>query len=114
MPNPDPVGVSGAIVVQREPGGLVLCLSGEVDGAVVAAFEQVHGAMPVPVAHIDAAAVTFIGSAGLALLLRWVDVAAAAGQPLTLRRSSARLDRLLRLTGLDTVVARGGDAERDS
>jgi hypothetical protein len=40
----------------------VLCLAGAVDGVVVAAFERDTGA-PIPVAAIDAGAVTFIGSA---------------------------------------------------
>ncbi|SFU08023.1 anti-anti-sigma factor [Geodermatophilus amargosae] len=111
--DPGPVGLTGSIAVIDDIGsgthGRVLCLSGEVDLAVVLAFERQHGAAPVPV---DAAAVTFIGSAGLVFLLRWVDAARAAGRPATLRSTSAPVDMVLRITGLTGVLA--GEDARES
>jgi hypothetical protein len=55
------LGLPGAIV-QREPGGLVLCLADEVDGAVVDAFARGAGRARIPTTAIDDGAVTFIGS----------------------------------------------------
>jgi len=52
----------GAVTLEREPDGLVLCLTGEVDAAVVDRFTADPGHQPVPVAAIDAGAVAFIGS----------------------------------------------------
>lgn len=99
-------GLPGSISVQTEPGGPVLCLAGEVDGTVVAAFQRDFEA-PISVTAIDAGAVTFIGSSGVALLLRFAQAAAAAdGEPLLLRRSARCLDRVLTMMGLDGQFAR--------
>ena len=67
----NPMRLSGAVTLEREPDGLVLCLTGEVDAAVVDRFTADPDHQPVPVAAIDAGAVTFISSAGVALMLRW-------------------------------------------
>jgi anti-anti-sigma factor len=96
----------GTITVQTEPGGPVLCLAGEVDGGVVAAFERDTGA-PSPVTAIDAGAVTFIGSAGIALLVRWAQATAAdSGGRVLLRRSARSVDRVLAVMGLEGRFAR--------
>jgi anti-anti-sigma regulatory factor len=55
---------------------------------------------PVPVAAIDAGAVTFISSAGVALMLRWAQAASTDGRPVLLRRSARCVDRVLQQMGL--------------
>ena len=94
--------LSGAVTLEREPDGLVLCLTGEVDAAVVDRSTADPDHQPVPVAAIDAGAVTFISSAGVALMLRWADAARTGGRPVVLRRSARCVDRVLQQMGLDT------------
>ena len=96
-------GRYGSISVRREAGETVLVLAGEIDAAVVGAFEA-EQPQPVPVDAVDAGAVTFIASVGVALLLRWVEAGPSGGP--VLRRSSPRLDRFLELTRLTEVFRR--------
>jgi anti-anti-sigma factor len=97
----DPLRLPGAVTLQREPDGLVLGLTGEVDAAVVGNFTADPAHQPVPVAAIDAGAVTFISSAGVALMLRWAQAASTDGRPVLLRRSARCVDRVLQQMGLD-------------
>jgi anti-anti-sigma regulatory factor len=97
--------LQGSISLPRESGGLVLCLAGEVDAAVVWEFEARHGP-PVPVAAIDAGAVTFICGHGVTLMVDWARTSAAAGHRAVLRRSARAVDRVLRLAGLDGELTR--------
>jgi anti-anti-sigma regulatory factor len=97
----DPLRLPGAVTLQREPGGLVLRLTGEVDAAVVARFTADPDHQPVPVAAIDAGAVTFISSAGVALMLLWAQAPSTGGRPVLLRRSARCVDRVLQQMGLD-------------
>ena len=96
----------GSITVQDEAGRRVLCLTGDVDSAVVAWFWSSQGKTPVVVDGIDAGAVTFMSSTGLALMLRAVEASAAAGRSPVLRSSSHVVDRLLRIAGLEHVFPR--------
>jgi anti-anti-sigma factor len=84
----------------------VLCLSGDIDSATVAEFEGRQGRLPVVVDAIDAGAVTFLGSAGLAVMVRYAEAAGAAGRPAVLRAASSPVDRLLDAAGLDTYFVR--------
>jgi anti-anti-sigma factor len=95
-----PVEVTGVITVEEQDGDRVMCLAGEIDVMVVDAFEAGPGLAPTPVDVIDAGQVTFIGSTGVQLLLRWAQRAEEAGRPIVLRRSSPALDLVLRVTGL--------------
>ena len=97
----DPLRLPGAVSLQREPDGLVLRLTGEVDAAVVARYTAGPNHEPVPVAAIDAGAVTFISSAGVALMLRWAQAASTGGRPVLLRRSARCVDRVLQQMGVD-------------
>jgi anti-anti-sigma factor len=97
----DPLRLPGAVALQREADGLVLRLTGEVDAAVVARFTADPAHHPAPVAAIDAGAVTFLSSAGVALMLRWAQTASTGGQPVVLRRSARCVDRVLQQMGLD-------------
>jgi anti-anti-sigma regulatory factor len=96
----DPLRLPGAVALERQPDGLVLCLTGEVDAAVVARYTAGPDHEPVPVAAIDAGAVTFISSAGVALMLRWAQAASTDGRPVLLRRSARCVDRVLQQMGL--------------
>ena len=89
--------------MHRDAGETVLRLTGEIDAAVVAAYEDEHGAQPEPIDAVDAEAVTYISSRGIAFLLQWAD--AAPNAPV-LRRSSRQLDRMLQLSGLTEVFQR--------
>jgi anti-anti-sigma regulatory factor len=71
---------------------------------VVRTFEDEQAADPVHVDAVDADAVTFISSVGVALLLQCA-AAGPAGGPV-LRRSSPRLDRILELTQLAQAFRR--------
>jgi anti-anti-sigma factor len=97
----DSLRLPGAVTLEREPDGLVLRLTGEVDAAVVARFTTNPDHQPAPVAAIDAGAVTFISSAGVALMLRWAQAASTGGRPVLLRRSAHCVDRVLQQMGLD-------------
>jgi ABC-type transporter Mla MlaB component len=109
----------GSIVIQPELDRLTLCLSGEIDGAVVASFTHrlSDGGRPAAeptgepaglpaVAAIDAGAVTFIDSAGLVFLVRCLQASQTAGRPLVLRASSPSLDRVLARTALTELFSR--------
>ena len=96
----------GFITVQHEGDRRVLCLRGEVDTAVAERFKQAQGRSPTVVDAIDAAAVSFISSTALAVLVRCAEASLAAGRPLVLRASSPAVDRLLRYTGLQGTFPR--------
>ena len=98
---PDPLRLPGAVTLEREPDGLVLRLTGEVDAAVVDRFTADPDHQPAPVTALDAGAVTFISSAGVALMLRWAQTSSLGGRPVLLRRSARCVDRVLQQMGLD-------------
>jgi anti-anti-sigma factor len=85
---------------------VVLCLCGEVDAGVVSNFERDYGPEPVAIDVINAGAVTFIGSVGVAFLVRWVRAARNAGATAVLHQSSPALDRILELTKLNDIIGR--------
>jgi anti-anti-sigma factor len=102
-------GSAGAITVEDEGvDGRVLRLRGDVDTAVATRFTSAQGRQRVVVDVIDAGAVTFISSSGLALLLLCAEASAAAGRAPVLRASSRPVDRALQLAGIDTVFRRPG------
>jgi anti-anti-sigma factor len=91
----------GSIDVEEESSGRVLFLRGELDSAVVAQFRALRGAEPVVVDEIDAAAVTFISSTGVAVMLRCAEASVAAGRSPVLRASSPVVDRVLQISAID-------------
>ena len=101
-----PVPLPGSISVEDEGDQRVLVLRGDLDAAVVAAFEAAQRPEPVVVDAIDAAGVTFISSRGVALMLLAVEASSAAGRSPLLRASSHVVDRLLRLAGIDDAFPR--------
>jgi anti-anti-sigma factor len=109
-PHPDiPVPLPGSITIEDEGDHRVLCLRGELDAAVVVAFESAQRAEAVVVDAIDAGAVTFISSRGIAVMLLSVEASRAAGRVPVLRASSHQVDRLLRMSGIDDVFQRPHD-----
>jgi anti-anti-sigma factor len=104
---PGPRTPAGSITIVHEGADLrVLCLRGEVDTSVATRFTSSQGRERVPVDAIDAGAVTFICSSGLALMLRCVEASRAAGRQTMLRTASRQVDRALQLAGIDSVFAR--------
>ena len=97
----------GSVTIEREPGGRrVLCLTGDVDSAVVAEFEARQGRLPVVVDAVDAGGVSFLGSAGLAVMIRYAEAIATAGRAPVLRAASDHVERLLRATGMEPYFVR--------
>lgn len=99
----DPPYPTGQIAYRNEDLGRVLHLTGEIDAAVVDQFERsVAGAAP-PVVAVDASAVTFMSSSGVALLLRQTEGQRQAGDPPPLREPSRAARLVLAITGVDTL-----------
>ena len=97
---------AGSITIEfEEADRRVLCLRGDVDTDVATRFAIAQGRERV-VDAIDAGAVTFISSSGLALLLNCVEASLAAGRSPTLRAASSQVDRALRMAGIDSVFRR--------
>jgi hypothetical protein len=104
----------GSITIEHEAGGRrVLCLSGDVDSTAVAEYERRQGGLSVVVDVIDAGAVSFLASAGLAVMVRSAEVAAAAtGRRPVLRAAAGPVDRVLRAARLETYFPRPGAKQR--
>ena len=101
----------GLISIAQDGDQRVLCLSGEIDAAVVQAFDELNGAQPVAVDAIDAAAVSFMAAAGVGLMLRCRRESAAQGRPALLRQSAPPVDRVPQLTGTSSHLRQvTGDA----
>jgi anti-anti-sigma factor len=104
---PQPRSPAGSVTIERESAGQqVLCLRGDVDTAVATGFRRSQGRDRVAVDAIDAGAVSFISSSGLALMLVCVEASVAAGRRPVLRAASRAVDRALQLAGIDGIFAR--------
>ncbi|MGY2065346.1 STAS domain-containing protein [Blastococcus sp. SYSU DS0619] len=100
---PIDVPAAGWIRTASTDGGLLLVLVGEVDAAVVVAFEAAATREAGPVVAVDASAVTFIDAAAVGLVLRWTAEFRATGRRPELHRPSRVVQRILRLTGLEAA-----------
>ncbi|MGZ6838905.1 MAG: STAS domain-containing protein [Frankiaceae bacterium] len=96
----------GSITIEAEGDLRVLCARGELDSAVVQEFRDRQGREPLVVDAIDAGAVTFISSTGIAIILRCLEASKAAGRAAVLRASSPRVDRVLQLSGMEGAFRR--------
>ena len=103
-----PVPLPGSITVEDEGDRRVLCLHGDLDAAVVVAFESAQRAEAVVVDAIDAGAVNFISSRGIAVMLMTVEASRGAARAPMLRAWSPPVDRLLRMSGIGDVFQRPG------
>jgi anti-anti-sigma regulatory factor len=98
---------AGSITIEHEGADRrVLCLRGDVDTEVATRFKSSQGRERVAVDAIDAGAVTFISSSGLALMLLYVEASLAAGRHPMLRAASRHVAQALRLAGIDSVFQR--------
>jgi anti-anti-sigma factor len=96
------------VAVQEVPGGARVTVSGELDAATASDLES---ALADAVAsggrvELDLSAVTFIDSSGLRALIVSRQAASDAGGTLVLGATTAVVDRLLQLTGLDESFPR--------
>lgn len=85
-----------------EAGERIIRLSGEIDSAVVAAYEQSPTALTDrshPAQVIDASAVTFLDGRGLRFLVRRTRASTCAGGRLVLRRPARIVRRVVDLAG---------------
>jgi anti-anti-sigma factor len=107
---------AGSITIEHENADRrVLCLRGDVDTEVATRFRSSQGRERVAVDAIDAGAVTFISSSGLALMLLCVEASRVAGRHPMLRAASRPVERALRMAGIDSVFPRpepGADPAR--
>ena len=84
----------GVVRLLNTSGGRALCLAGQVDEAVVAAFLQRYGREPARVDRIEAGSVTSLSAPALDLVLDHLDAAELAGRPVTVLRAPL-VERLL-------------------
>jgi anti-anti-sigma factor len=104
---PGPRPPAGSITIEHEGSDRhVLCLRGDVDTAVATEFTRSQGRDRATVDAIDAGAVTFISSSGIALMVVCIEVSLRAGRRPVLRASSRQVDRALRLAGIDSLFPR--------
>jgi anti-anti-sigma factor len=109
---PGPRPPAGSITIEHEGSDRhVLRLRGDVDTAVATEFTRSQGRDRVPVDAIDAGAVSFISSSGLALMLVCVEASLAAGRRPVLRAASRAVDRALQLAGIAGIFPRPGPDE---
>jgi anti-anti-sigma regulatory factor len=95
----------GSMTVEVEGDRRILVLRDDIDSAVVARFAKAHGRELPAIDAIDAGAVSFLSSTGIAVLVRFAEAAAAAGRnPPALRSASPVTTRVLDLAGLDVRV----------
>jgi anti-anti-sigma regulatory factor len=95
----------GSITIEAEGNRRILFLRGDIDSAVVARFTKEQGREPPVIDAIDAGAVSFLSSTGIAVLLRCSEAAIAAGRDRPALRSASRVTtRVLDLAGLDVGV----------
>lgn len=102
---------SGAYRVVREDAGPVLHLEGDVDEFLVLRM-QAEGLDEHELAAVQVAAVGYIDSTGLSLLVRWAQSAAGDGRPAVLRAASPRFRRVLDLAGISPLFSLGEDGSR--
>ena len=77
----------GVVRLLNTSAGRVLCLAGQVDEPVVAAFLQRYGREPARVDRIEAGSVTSLSPPALDLVLDHLDAAELAGRPVVVHRS---------------------------
>ena len=96
--------LSGAFRVVREDAGPVLQLSGDVDEPLVRRM-RADGLDERELVAVEVAAVGYIDSTGLSLLVRWAHSAARHGRPAVLRSASPRFRKVLDLAGISVLFA---------
>lgn len=95
---------SGSFRVVQEDAGPVLHLSGDVDEPLVQRM-RAAGLDERDLVAVQVAAVGYIDSSGLSLLVLWAQCAARDGRPAVLRSASPRFRRVLDLAGISVLLA---------
>jgi anti-anti-sigma factor len=104
-PNEGRPVLPGSITVEADGDRRILVLRGDIDSAVVARFAKEQDRELPAIDAIDAGAVSFLSSTGIAVLVRFAEAALAAGRnPPALRSASPVTIRVLDLAGLDVRV----------
>jgi anti-anti-sigma factor len=101
----------GRIAVVAEHGTAILRLTGDIDAAAVAMYEDGErpAAAPSPVISVvDLAEVTFLSSSGVGFLLRQTKGARDRGCLPLLRGVPGRARRVLHMTGVDGLFRADG------
>ena len=96
---------TGAIDLVEQDGVQVLRLRGEVDGLVVAAWQDAAPATPRAAAAVDASAATFLDCRGLRMLVQETAATRRSGRLPELRRPSRAVSRLVEAAGAAQLFA---------
>ena len=108
QPSPGTEPPSGAFRVVNEDAGPVLHLLGDVDEPLVQRM-RAAGLNERDLVAVQVAAVGYIDSTGLSLLVRWAQSAAQDGRPAVLRSASPRFRRVLDLAGISVLFVHEDD-----
>jgi anti-anti-sigma factor len=95
---------SGSFRVEHEDAGPVLHLVGDVDEPLVQQM-RAAGLDERELVAVQVAAVGYIDSTGLSMLVRWAQSAAREGRPAVLRSASPRFRKVLDLAGISVLFA---------
>ena len=95
---------SGSFRVEHEDAGPVLHLAGDVDEPLVQQM-RAAGLDERELVAVQVAAVGYIDSTGLSMLVRWAQSAARGGRPAVLRSASPRFRKVLDLAGISVLFA---------
>ncbi len=99
---------SGDFRVVQEDAGPVLHLLGDVDEPLVQSM-RAAGLDERDLVAVQVAAVGYIDSTGLSLLVRWAQSAARNGRPAVLRSASPRFRKVLDLAGISVLFVLADD-----
>jgi anti-anti-sigma factor len=105
-PGSEPPG--GSFRVEHEDAGPVLHLVGDVDEPLVQQM-RAAGLEERELVAVQVAAVGYIDSTGLSMLVRWAQSAAREGRPAVLRSASPRFRKVLDLAGISVLFAHEDD-----
>jgi anti-anti-sigma factor len=107
-PEPHPPYATGRITVADENGRPVLCLAGEVDVAVVQAYEDSAGDeapnQATAFTIVDVSQVRFLDSTAPAFVLRRTGAASNPVLRPTSRGATGAVTKVLRLTGTESLL----------
>ncbi|TFV54776.1 anti-sigma factor antagonist [Geodermatophilus sp. DF01-2] len=110
-PGPGTEPPTGSFRVVHEDGGPVLHLHGDVDEPLVRRM-RAAGLPEGELVAVQVAAVGYIDSTGLSLLVRWAQQAARDGRPAVLRAASPRFCKVLDLAGISVLFVLEDDGHR--